>query len=141
MPCYHGVDFSEDCDEILEEYAKDITSLAAIQYEAIMTRALGKVPDIESIHLYPLLPMRGKLLEMNLQALTRSIQKLTIYYPDLIIYFYAMHPVATLPKTGVWRKTASAIRKSMYVERQLFTKGPRKDEIFYTIEREKGLGN
>lgn len=99
--------------------------------------ALIKVPDIESVHLYPLLPVRGRLLEMNLEALTRSIQNLAIYYPDVIIYFYTMHPVVALPKSVIWRQTASAIRKSMYVERQLFSKGSKEGEIIYTIEHEK----
>lgn len=121
---------------MLEANAENIIKFVEMQYDVIIMRALSKVPDMDDLHLYPLVPMSGVLRGMNLQAIARSVHKLTRFHPDIVVYFHTLQQVTTLPDDPVLDEAIMTIHQSMRVERHLYTRTPRGDGVAYMIEEE-----
>jgi hypothetical protein len=105
-----------------EKWFSILVKIVTNQYRAIIYHALRKSPAVDAIHLYPLLPMKGRLLELNLRALDMAWKDCSSFQPDMTIFFHNTNPLDkdVLPTDKVWTDFLDSLSKTSKVTSQLW---------------------
>jgi len=106
-----ALDFEKDCRDAVPKYKDQIVRIVSSQYDAIMIKALSKIKESSTtgcvnseVHLYPLLPMDITFSELNLEALSNTLEKYASFGPKLNIVFHHVYPTDRVIKTEGYNK-------------------------------------